>query len=245
MKIGIAQTRPVKGNIPENIDKHKRFVQLALSLRAEAIFFPELSLTGYEPGLAKDLAINKDDSRLDVFQQLSDANKITIGLGIPTRTDTGIRISMLIFQPGKSRQTYSKQQLHADEFSHFENGDRQVMVKVGNKKIAPAICFESLQPEHAERAFSRGAEVYITSVAKSESGVSKASEYYPEVAKKHSMPVLMSNCIGPCDNFVSMGGSAVWTGKGHLAAQLDERTEGVLVFDTETRVVIEQALGEN
>lgn len=55
MKICIAQTRPILGDISANLEAHKRFIDLALSLKTEAIFFPELSLTGYEPKLAKKI----------------------------------------------------------------------------------------------------------------------------------------------------------------------------------------------
>ena len=53
MKICIAQTKPVKGNISSNIEAHIGFIERALTFGTEAIFFPELSLTGYEPELAK------------------------------------------------------------------------------------------------------------------------------------------------------------------------------------------------
>lgn len=56
------------------------------------------------------------------------------------------------------------------------------------------------------------------------------------------MPVLMSNCVGSCDNFVSAGQSAIWTRDGKLAGQLDNISEGLLFFDTETGVVAEQRL---
>ena len=43
MKICIVQISPVKGDIPANIVKHKLLIELAISLKANAIFFPELS----------------------------------------------------------------------------------------------------------------------------------------------------------------------------------------------------------
>lgn len=242
MKIGIAQTRPFKGDILANIDKHKMLTELASSLKATAIFFPELSLTSYEPELAKDLATNQDDNRLGDFQQISNDKKITIGLGLPTKTQTGIQISMIIFQPNKPRQTYSKQQLHSDEFPYFVNGDRQIILTVDNKRIAPAICYESLQPNHSDNARDLGAEVYLASVAKPQNGVNMAMTHYPEVAKRNSMPVLMSNCIGYCDNFESVGNSSVWTKEGLLLAQLDGKNEGLLIFDTETEEIIKRTI---
>lgn len=238
MNICITQTKPIKGNIEANIEAHKKFIELALTLNADAIFFPELSLTGYEPELAKKLATNHDDNRLDIFQEISDKKNIVIGLGLPTATESKIRISMIIFEPNKTRQTYSKQQLHSDEFPYFKNGDGQVIIETNDKNIAPAICYESLQQTHSENAFRLGAEVYLASVAKPANGVKKAFEYYPNIAKEYSMPVLMANCVGFCDNFLSVGQSAVWTKEGKLAGHLNDQNEGILLFDTETEEVI-------
>lgn len=109
MKISIAQTRPIKGDIPANIARHQILIELAASFEATALFFPELSLTGYEPQLAKALATTQDDQRLDCFQQWSELHQMTIGVGIPVKTGTGIQIGMIFFQPGQPKQTYSKQ----------------------------------------------------------------------------------------------------------------------------------------
>lgn len=238
MKIAVSQTKPIKGNISANIETHKTLIDLAISQKADAIFFPELSITGYEPELASELATHQNDNIFDNFQETSNRNKITIGLGIPTKTTIEPKISMIIFQPDKPRQTYSKQQLHSDEFPFFTNGEEQIILTVNNEKIAPAICYESLQNDHSENANKLGAEIYVASVAKSQNGIDKAMVHYPTIAKKYSMPVLMSNCVGFCDNFQSVGKSAVWTKQGILNGQLDDQSEGVLIFDTETEEVI-------
>jgi predicted amidohydrolase len=242
MKIAVGQTRPIKGDISANIKTHKKLIDLAISHKVDTIFFPELSVTGYEPELAKNLATNQDDKEFDDFQEVSNNNKITIGLGMPTKTNTGIKISMIIFQPDTLRQTYSKQQLHSDEFPYFVNGESQIILTVRNKKIAPAICYESLQIDHSENVNKLGAEIYVASVAKSQNGIDKAMTHYPTVAKKFAMPVLMSNCVGYCDNFESVGKSSVWTKTGNLVGQLDDKLEGILIFDTETEEVIRQTL---
>jgi predicted amidohydrolase len=237
MKICIAQTRPIQGNISANIEAHKKFIEFAVALNADAIFFPELSLTGYEPQLAKQLASHQNDHRLDIFQEQSDKNKIIIGLGLPTETTSHVRISMIIFEPHKTRSTYSKQELHTDENPYFEKGHEQIIIQTEQRQIAPAICYESLQHTHAEKAFKLGADIYLASVAKHEIGVEKAGRHYSGIAKKYAMTVMMANCVGLCDNFVSVGRSAVWTKKGALAGQLDDKTEGILMFDTVTEEV--------
>jgi predicted amidohydrolase len=240
MNIAVAQIRPFKGDIKKNIETHKKFIALAVSSGARIVVFPELSLTGYEPELSKKLATDQDDSRFDDFQKISDTNKITIGAGVPTKGNSGIYISMIIFQPHQPRQTYSKQYLHEDEHPYFICREQQVFLSVNKLKIAPAICYESLLPQHSEYAFKNEANIYIASVAKSANGVQKALKHFPEIARKYSMTVLMANSVGPCDNFESAGNTSVWNNKGVRAGQLNDTDEGLLIIDTETGDLIEK-----
>lgn len=235
MKICLAQTKAIKGNIERNIEDHKKWIELAVAQKADLIVFPELSLTGYEPELAAELATDQSDNRLNDFQAMSDWNKIVIGVGLPTRSPSGIFISMVIFQPNKEGLTYSKQKLHADEEPYFIAGCNQVLLNIKDKKIALAICYESLQPKHAANAYSLGADIYLASVAKSQSGIEKVTTHFPNIAAKYAMPVLLCNSIGYCDNFESAGQTAVWDENGSLLAQLDSQNEGILCYDTETK----------
>jgi predicted amidohydrolase len=238
MKIGVAQTKPVKGDINQNIEAHKRLIRLAIDNGAHMIVFPELSITGYEPELAKDLATNQDDNRLQDFQQLSDAHNIIMGVGMPLKQDKGITISMIIFQPHQPRQTYSKQHLHEDEFPYFVNGQGQIFLNTHNLTIAPAICYELSVLEHPEYAWKHGANIYIASVAKTVSGMEKANKILADAASKYGMVVLIANSLGPSDNFIGAGKSAIWNSNGELLAQLDDTHEGILIIDTESQEVI-------
>ena len=242
MKICVAQTRPVKGDIQSNIENHKKMISLAISNSADVIIFPELSITGYEPGLAKELATNQDDSRFDDFQQISDAKQITIGAGVPTKTSAGLCISMVIFQPHKPRMTYSKKYIHPDEEAFFISGQNFGCLPGTKPNIGLAICYELSIPAHSADAYKCGAEIYIASVAKTAKGVEKASKSLSEIAVKYSMTVLMSNCVGHCDNFESAGKTAIWNNKGVLAGQLNDTTEGILIIDTDTEEIIERIL---
>ncbi|WP_445383000.1 carbon-nitrogen hydrolase family protein [Robiginitalea sp. IMCC43444] len=238
MKIGVAQIETSKGNIQKNIEIHKTWIELAIMEKADLIVFPELSLTGYEPELAAKLAIDLNDPRLDDFQKLSDLNNITIGLGIPARSDSGILISMAIFQTGQDRKKYSKQRLHPDELPYFVEAEGQLILTVKNINVAPAICYESLQKEHSENAIKLGAAIYLASVAKSQNGIEKAFAHYPQIAKKYSVPVIMANHIGLCDNLLCAGQSAVWNEKGEISGKLEKDKEGLLLYNTETAQVI-------
>ena len=240
MKICLAQTKAIKGNIKSNIANHKKWIDIAIFNKADLIIFPELSLTGYEPELAKDLATDQNDSRLEESQKISDKNNITIGAGLPIKTDQGISISILFFQPNLPRIIYSKQILHSDELPYFIQGNGQLILNIKNMNVAPAICYESLQHQHSEKAVQLGAELYVASVAKSQKGVEKAFKHFPEIAKKSGIPVLMCNCVGFCDNFESAGQTSVWDENGVLIGQLNNENEGMLIFDTETKALMKK-----
>ena len=242
MKISVAQTRPIKGNLQANIARHQTLIELAIANQAGLVIFPELSITGYEPVLAKELATHAGDRRFDDFQMISDTRQITIGIGVPTKHESGICISLVIFQPHQPRQLYSKKYLHADEEPFFVSGQYSPGLIGGPANIALAICYELLVPEHAEHAHRSGAKIYIASVAKTVDGVNKAFQTLPDTARKYSMPVLMANAIGPCDNFECAGKSAVWNQQGSLLGQLDGQHEGLLIFDTETQEIVERVI---
>jgi len=242
MKICVAQTRPVKGDVQQNIEGHKKLIDLAVQFGAGLIVFPELSLTGYEPTLAENLAIHPNDGILNDFQKISDENKLAIGVGMPTKTANGICISMIIFQPHQPRTVYSKKYIHPDEEPYFISGPNFPIFKLNNTKIALAICYELSIPQHAEKAFENGAGIYLASVAKSAKGVKQASERFSEIARKYSMTVLMSNCTGPSDDFESVGRSAIWNSEGILLSQLGVAREGILMIDTATQELVKKVI---
>lgn len=239
MKIAVAQTKPVTGDIQQNIGRHKILIDLAVSRGVDTIIFPELSLTGYEPAMASAWAISPDDSRLDELSMAGEAGGITIGAGIPTRHAEGIRISMILFQPGKPRRLYSKRYLHTDEEPFFINGPADTGLIGEGNKLALAICYEISVPQHAEDAFANGAKLYVASVVKSVRNIDKALARLSQIGREYSMPVLMANSIGQADGEVCAGRTSVWNNKGQLIKQLDDIHEGLLIFDTDTQEATE------
>lgn len=231
MKLCAVQHRPVAGDVASNIAKHLALLRFAVRHGAQVVCFPELSLTGYEPRLAKVLAMDAADVRLDVFQARSERDGVHLGVGLPLAAVGGVQIDMVWFAPGAPRLVYAKQRLHADELPYFVAGRQQVLLRAEGRRCAPAICYESLQADHAAAVAALGAEVYLASVAKPARGVARARAHYPVVAQAHGMGVLMANCVGPSDDFVSAGQSAAWNARGVLLAQLDAESEGVVVLD--------------
>lgn len=235
MKIAVAQTRPVIGEVDANLLKHQQMIEQAAALGAGMVVFPELSLTGYEPGLANELATDQQDPRFEPLQVLSDQYGIIIGVGMPIAVAGALpHIGLIVFQPVGPRITYAKQYLHADEVPYFSPGNQQVYLEAGRYRVGLAICYELSVPEHAANVYEEEADIYLVSEAKTVTGVEKAINTLTDISRRYGMAVLMSNCVGVCDKVVCGGRSAVWDNKGTLVSELEADNEGILVLDLAT-----------
>ncbi|MHC6225510.1 carbon-nitrogen hydrolase family protein [Pseudomonas sp. X10] len=232
MKICAVQLGSLKGDLQGNLERHLRTVRQAVRLGAGLVFFPELSLSGYEPTLARELAEPGQTPLLDPLQRLCDQHGITVALGLPLATEHGVRIGMPVLRPGAPRLIYAKQRLHPDELPWFSAGNQLLVFQAAELRLAPAICYESMFDSHAEQVRALGADIYLASVAKSARGVEQGFEHYPEVARRFGMPVLMANCVGAADNFIGAGRSAAWDHQGRLLAALGAEEEGLVLLDT-------------
>lgn len=234
MKICAAQMRSTPGDIEHNLLQHVALIEQASAHSMECIFFPELSLTGYEPTLAQTLAMDLKATCFDMLQTWSDQTQMTIAVGAPLQGDEKPRISMIFFRPQTKIYAYSKQILHEDELPYFEAGTESFFVQHEDELLAPAICYESMQPEHAQAAKKQRMTVYCCSVAKHHKGVEQAHTYYSKLAKQSNVIVLMANSYGMCDDFLSDGNSAVWDMDGTCRARLPSEADGWVGFDTKT-----------
>ena len=69
--------------------------------------------------------------------------------------------------------------------------------------------------------------------------MSEAKNHLSKIANKYKIPTLVSNCVGPSDNFIGAGKSGVWNNKGELMCQAGEFDECLIVyniFSEETQV---------
>lgn len=238
MRIALAQTRPVQGDLAANVACHLALAERAADADASLVVFGELSLTGYWPELAADLAVDPGDARLDELEQLSDGRGIEVAAGVPTPAGTRPRISLVVFRPGRPRYVYSKQYLHADEDPFFAPGERATGILGTGPKVGLAICYELSVPAHAEATLAAGADVYVASVAKTRRGVRQSSERLATIARQGGVPVLMANCVGPSGDGDCAGATSAWASDGTLLARLDDTGEGLVVFDTDTGVAV-------
>jgi predicted amidohydrolase len=237
MRLAIAQTASVKGDIGQNIENHRKWIQQAILHKAELVFFPELSLTGYEPDLAGELATDQEDTRLEVLQQLSDTYGITCCVGLPTKKERNLFVSMIIFQPHLERITYSKQYLYPPEKAIFTAGKNPLVLNFETEVVFPAICYEASNKAHCAYASQNNATIYMASVLSSIGGIDAELKKLAEIAKNYHMVTFMANYVGKSGGYDCAGKSSVWNENGELIGQLGDKAEGLIIFDTKSKEI--------
>ena len=106
-KIAAAQIPSVRGAIEENIATHTAAIAAAARNGVTVLVFPELSLTGYEPDLAAELAMTAADSRLAPLVALAPGASRSITLAppmVPTSNRVTGLLSWYTFRPLGERQ---------------------------------------------------------------------------------------------------------------------------------------------
>ena len=121
-KVAVAQITSLKGDVEKNIETHLIAIAKASSLGVSYIVFPELSLTGYEPEIANDLAFTLDDFRLKPLIDAAIKNNISVGVGAPLKSGGLPKIGLIIISQLGCVESYAKMHLHAGEEIYFTAG---------------------------------------------------------------------------------------------------------------------------
>ncbi|WP_397452787.1 carbon-nitrogen hydrolase family protein [Pseudomonas sp. NA-150] len=216
LDICAAQYCSVAGDLNANIDRHVQFMRHAAKQGVEFLLFPELSLTGYEPSLARELAQTPDVALLQPLRELAKQSGMTTVVGLPLRQvgSDAILIGALVFAADGSQATYTKQHLHPGEEAVFSPGDGGALLNIKAEHIALSVCADFTHASHAQAAAHAGAGVYATSVLISENGYPHDSGLLEDYAREHSLGVLMANHGGPSGGWACAGRSAFWAPGG-------------------------------
>lgn len=241
--VAAAQTVPVRGNVDANVEQHLRLAHLSAGERAGALVFPELSLTGYELDLARDLAFSTTDPRLAPLREAASGHALTLVVGAPVRLGSRLHIGAFILSPDGAVSLYTKHHLgvfscdaSADgivppaEETVFHPGDRNPLVDLGRGGCAAvAVCADTGRASHPRAAAARGARTYLASMFVIPSELEGEAAALGRHAGQHAMVVVMSNYGGPTGGLASAGSSAIWSDAGERLVQLESKGAGVAV----------------
>lgn len=226
--IAVAQTPSIAGNVSANVEIHVQAIHSAAAEGVSFLVFPELSLTGYEPELAAELAFTTDDSRLWPLIDAARESGIVVAVGAPLSTDELPRIAALVISPDGRVEAYAKMHLHPGEEQYFSAGDSCYLLTLNRNRIALAICADANVASHADDCALRGANVYAAGVMITDKGYAADTEQLMRRARTHNMLVAMANHNRPTGGWSAVGKSAIWNAEGLLAAA--DATQSALVI---------------
>ncbi|NBF06221.1 carbon-nitrogen hydrolase family protein [Pseudomonas sp. Fl5BN2] len=231
LTLAAAQSVSVAGDLQANLDRHRRLMQLAAQQGVQLLVFPELSLTGYEPQLAADLALAPDSLALQSLRNLARELGLTAVVGMPIRlsADGPVLVGALVLGADGSLAVYSKQHLHAGEERAFAPGTGGAPLSLGGETVALAVCADFCHASHVQSAVDAGAGVYAAGVLISEGGYATDSALLQGYARDHGILVMIANHGGPSGGWACAGRSAVWGTQGELLGAVEGVGEALLI----------------
>ncbi len=240
--LAIAQTVPRRGDVDANLAQHVRLAERAAQEGAHLVLFPELSLTGYELDLARELAFDERDGRLAPLTDLAASLDLTLVVGAPVRLGDDLHIGSFVLAANRSIDLYTKHHLGAfpsdvnpdgpappAEATVFTPGDRNPLLTLGDDRAALAVCADVGRAAHAEAAAERGATTYLASMFFPPRYRAAEHGNLRTIAERHRITVAAANFGGPTAGLAAAGCSAVWSDTGTLLVQLEGIGAGLVV----------------
>ena len=231
-KLRIVQADCTLANFEENLERHVKAIEAAIRDGAEAIAFPELSLTGYNvQDAAQDMAMHIDDRRLDPLRELSRDICIFCG-GIELSDDYGVYNSAFMFEDGAGRSVHRKIYLPTygmfEELRYFSAG-RQIETVTSRRigKVGVAICEDFWHMSVPYLLAHQGAKLLLVLMSSPlrlspGQGVPAIVTQWQTIASTSafllSCYVACVNRVGNEDSFTYWGNSAVTAPDGSVAA---------------------------
>ena len=228
--VAAIQSSSHAGDISRNVAHHVSLTRLAVKQGAKVAVFPELSLTGYEPTLAADNAIDADNEILLPLQQVADELGATIIAGCPIQSaEDRPYIGAFIFRHRRNIELYRKRFVHSDEQPYFMSGADSVVCESHGQKIGVAICADISNEQHPLDVSKEDAAIYAAGVAMTPEDISKASARMSMYAARFGFLSVMANYASDTGGYSMAGGSGAWDESGALVAQAEPCGECVVL----------------
>lgn len=120
MKVHIAQTSPILGNVEKNAEKHFEIINEAIAAGCDLVMFPELSLTGYYLlDLVYEVAMDETHPIYQKFLELSKDIAIVFGYVEETGDRRFLNAAAFVHR-GKTVHTHRK--VYLPDYTLFEEG---------------------------------------------------------------------------------------------------------------------------
>ena len=252
MKIALAQTNPLVGDIVGNVKAARRCIAQATEAGCDVVVFPELSLLGYPP---RDLLRKEQfvaDSEAAVGELATDCTGIAALVGFvnkaPGSSGRPLANAAAVLSDGQVSSVHTKALLPTydvfDETRYFEPGPADGgVIDVGGHKIGLTICEdlwdsaalgrELYADDPVARLAGANVELVINMAASPfEIGkIQRREDLLARQVKRCGCPIVYVNQVGGNDELVFDGGSCVVGADGAVIARAASFAEDLLMVD--------------
>ena len=261
MKIGIAQINSVVGDLKWNADEILSKYKELVSLGADLVVTPELSITGYPP---RDLLFKSKfiDDNLSVIENLSQSIgniPIIVGCVEYNTQDSGnpFQNTALVIQNNQIIGRATKSLLPSydvfDEARYFQPSKGVQVQSIAGKKFGITICediwSEDFLPsklyvkDPAGELAKQGVD-FLINLSASPFHIGKQKERHAMLsflARRIETPVIYCNAVGGNDELIFDGNSLAYSAEGELIAQgASFKDESILVDTESSKIAIKE-----
>jgi len=238
LRIVMAQLNMLLGDIDGNVQQVMSAAKQARDeLNADAIVFPELTLTGYPP---EDLLLRPGFTMaaLRGLEQVKQSvSGIDVVIGYPIQESGGLYNAAALIRDGKIIGSYHKQHLPNysvfDEKRYFVAGQGACVVEIKGIPVALTICEDIWLPSPMQQAADAGAKLMLNLNASPfhlNKQEDRESVLY-ERATEAGMPIVYVNLVGGQDELVFDGGSMVVNSQGEISQRATSFEAGLFSAD--------------
>jgi NAD+ synthase (glutamine-hydrolysing) len=235
LRVALAQTNSVVGDIGGNEEKITAQIAAARDAGAQLVVFPELALTGYPP---EDLLLKEHflaDTRAALERIAAGVEGIVAIVGYPERAED-VYNAAAILAGGAVQASYRKIHLPNygvfDELRYFQPGQRGATIQIDGVTVGVTICEDIWQPGPplSEEALSGARVIVNLSASPYHAGKSVARErMLAQRARDELTVVAFCALVGGQDELVFDGGSVVVDHEGAVVARAPQFEEALLV----------------
>jgi predicted amidohydrolase len=256
-KIALAQIGAVLGDIEKNVKHHLQLAAKAKAEGADAIIFPELSLTGYTlRDLNNEVALDPQTSPfLDGLRKLSKEITIICG-GVERNKSGGVSNAAFVFEDGECKHIHRK--IYPPTYGIFEEeryflaGNNALAFESSRLgRIGILVCEDLWHPSLPYMLSYQGAQLIITIAASpTRLGIGESakadipvnysinSEHHIAYARLFSIYLAFVNRIGVEDGVNFWGGSQLVSPGGEVIKRASFFDEDLLYVEIDPKAIL-------
>ncbi|HPS54420.1 MAG TPA: NAD+ synthase, partial [Sedimentisphaerales bacterium] len=239
MRIALAQFNSSVGDIKGNVDKMQNLCIKAVTLGADIVVFPEMSVCGYPP---EDLLLKEQflkDNRLAIEHLADSCPEVHIVAGFAEVNKNGYYNSLAVLHDGQIKRIYRKSILPNygvfDERRYFRPGTEAVCMNIGGLSVAFTICEDIWRLKHIDSLFEKTQSMnIIINISASPFHIGKLQQrqdVLSQCAKHFNCYVAYCNLVGGQDELVFDGRSMFVDSSGKIVCQAKAFEEDILLAD--------------